>query len=67
MTISPGVKHIQVFHGTSDKIYDYRRDIMDYDLFFISGHEAHKRYEKRGLLKKGTMKEFRAAQYAPLK
>ncbi len=50
----PGVKHVQVFHGTSDKIYDYRRDILDYDLFFIPGYEAHKRYEKRGLLKKGT-------------
>jgi hypothetical protein len=50
----PGVKHVQVFHGTSDKIYDYRRDILDYDLFFISGYEAYKRYEKRGLLKRGT-------------
>jgi CDP-glycerol glycerophosphotransferase (TagB/SpsB family) len=48
------VKHIQVFHGTSDKVYDYRRDVLMYDLFFIPGERAYLRYQKKGLLKKNT-------------
>jgi hypothetical protein len=47
----PGVKHVQVFHGTSDKKYDYSKEVSGYDLFFISGKAAYERYEKRGLLK----------------
>jgi CDP-glycerol glycerophosphotransferase (TagB/SpsB family) len=47
-----GVKHVQVFHGTSDKIYDFRRDVLEYDLFFIPGEHALERYRKRGLLKR---------------
>ena len=50
----PDVKHVQVFHGTSDKKYDYMRFVADYDLFFISGNDAYERYKKKGLLKKGT-------------
>lgn len=50
----PGLKHVQVFHGTSDKKYDYMKFVADYDLFFISGNDAYERYKKRGLLKKGT-------------
>jgi len=50
----PGIKHVQVFHGTSDKIYDYRKDVLNYDLFFIPGYEAYNRYKKRGLLKNNT-------------
>ncbi len=50
----PGIKHIQVFHGTSDKIYDYIKDLLDYDLFFIPGNEAYERYRSKGLLKKGS-------------
>jgi len=48
------VKHILVLHGQSDKKYGYRKDVLDYDLFFITGKESHDRYEKLGLLKKGT-------------
>lgn len=47
------VKHVQVFHGISDKKYDFRKDVLEYDLFFIPGEEAYKRYKKRGLLKTG--------------
>jgi len=50
----PGVKHVQVFHGLSDKTYDYNKKILEYDLFFIPGLEAYERYQKKGLLKKGT-------------
>jgi hypothetical protein len=50
----PGVKHVQLFHGTSDKVYDYRREVLDYDLFLIPGVEAYERYRRKGLLKKGT-------------
>lgn len=50
----PGVKHVQVFHGTSDKKYDYSRAVTEYDLFFIAGEAAYRRYESRGLLKKGN-------------
>lgn len=55
-----GVKHVQVFHGISDKIYDFRKDVLEYDLFFIPGEEAYKRYKKRGLLKtdKGVLTGF---------
>jgi CDP-glycerol glycerophosphotransferase (TagB/SpsB family) len=45
---------VQVFHGTSDKKYDYMKVIADYDLFFISGDDACERYRQKGLLKKGT-------------
>jgi CDP-glycerol glycerophosphotransferase (TagB/SpsB family) len=50
----PDARHIQVFHGTSDKVYDYRKDVLEYDLFFIPGEHAYKRYEKRGLLKRNN-------------
>jgi len=50
----PGIRHVQVFHGTSDKSYDFQKPVLDYDLFFIPGSEAYKRYTKKGLLKKGT-------------
>jgi len=49
-----GVKHVQVFHGLSDKSYDYSKQLLDYDLFFIPGYVAYERYQKKGLLKKGT-------------
>jgi len=49
-----GVKHVQVFHGISDKKYDYQNEVLEYDLFFIPGKEAYNRYEQRGLLKRGT-------------
>jgi CDP-glycerol glycerophosphotransferase (TagB/SpsB family) len=49
----PGVRHVQVFHGTSDKRYDYSRMVRDYDLFFIAGREAFERYRKMGHLKGG--------------
>lgn len=49
-----GVKHVQVFHGTSDKTYDFHREILEYDLFFIPGEEAFKRYKRKNLLKKGN-------------
>jgi CDP-glycerol glycerophosphotransferase (TagB/SpsB family) len=49
-----GVKHVQVFHGTSDKTYDFHREILEYDLFFIAGEEAYKRYKRKNLLKKGN-------------
>ncbi len=50
----PGIRHVQVFHGTSDKSYDFQKTVLEYDLFFIPGSEAYERYKKRGLLKKGT-------------
>ena len=50
----PGVKHVQVFHGTSDKVYDYHRSVLEYDLFLIAGEDAYERYRKKGLLKRGT-------------
>ena len=50
----PDIKHVQVFHGTSDKKYDYMKFVSDYDLFFISGEDAYERYRKKGLLKNGT-------------
>lgn len=50
----PGVKHIQVFHGTSDKVYDFQKAVLEYDLFFIPGQESYDRYNKNGLLKKHT-------------
>lgn len=49
-----GIKHVQVFHGISDKIYDYRRDILNYDLFFIPGSESYNRYEKKRLLQNNS-------------
>ncbi len=50
----PGVRHVQVFHGTSDKSYDFQKTVLDYDLFFIPGSEAYDRYTKKNLLKRGT-------------
>jgi len=50
----PGVKHVQVFHGLSDKSYDYQKCVLDYDLFLIPGADAYERYKKRGLLKNNT-------------
>lgn len=50
----PGVKHVQVFHGTSDKTYDYNRMVLEYDMFMIAGADALERYRRRGLLKRGT-------------
>jgi CDP-glycerol glycerophosphotransferase (TagB/SpsB family) len=50
----PGVKHVQVFHGTSDKSYDYHKSVLEYDLFLIPGADAYERYRRRGLLKRGT-------------
>ena len=50
----PGVKHVQVFHGISDKAYDFKRAVLEYDLFFIPGMDAYERYGKLGLLKRGT-------------
>jgi len=49
-----GVKHIQIFHGLTDKKYHFIKDVLNYDLFFIPGNDDYKRYEERGLLKKGT-------------
>ncbi len=51
-----GLKHVQVFHGISDKSYDYNRELLKYDLFFIAGEYFYKKYEKKGLLKKNTGK-----------
>jgi hypothetical protein len=50
----PGIKHIQVFHGISDKNYDFHTEVLEYDLFFIPGFEAYERYRRKGLLNKGT-------------
>ena len=50
----PGVRHVQAFHGTSDKKNDYRRTVARYDLFFIPGKTAYGRYETSGLLEKGN-------------
>jgi CDP-glycerol glycerophosphotransferase (TagB/SpsB family) len=50
----PNIKHILVLHGQSDKKYGYRKDVLDYDLFFITGKESHERYKNLGLLKGGT-------------
>ena len=50
----PGLKHVQVFHGISDKSYDYSKHVLDYDLFFIAGEDSYERYRKKGLLKKNT-------------
>ena len=50
----PDLKHVQVFHGISDKSYDYSKQVMDYDLFFIAGKDSYERYRKKGLLKKNT-------------
>jgi hypothetical protein len=47
-------KHVQVFHGISDKSYDFQNEVLEYDLFFIPGKEAYDRYEQRRLLKRGT-------------
>jgi len=52
----PGIKHIQVFHGISDKSYDYNKQVLEYDLFFIAGKESFERYRKKGFLKKNTGK-----------
>lgn len=50
----PGVKHVQVFHGLSDKSYDYQKSVLEYDLFLIPGQDAYERYKKKGLLKNNT-------------
>jgi len=50
----PRAKHVQIFHGISDKAYDYHKELLEYDLFFIPGPAAFERYERRGLLKRGT-------------
>lgn len=49
-----GVKHVQVFHGLADKGYSFRKDLLEYDLFFIPGHERYERYKKKDLLKRGN-------------
>ena len=49
-----GVRHVQIFHGLTDKKYHFIKDVLNYDLFFIPGNDDYKRYEERGLLKKGT-------------
>jgi CDP-glycerol glycerophosphotransferase (TagB/SpsB family) len=49
-----GVRHVLVFHGPNDKVYQYQKDVLDYDLFFICGADAYGKYEKRGLLRKDS-------------
>jgi hypothetical protein len=49
-----GVKHVQLFHGPNDKKYNYIKDVLTYDCFFIPGIDAYERYKKKGLLMRGT-------------
>ncbi len=48
------IKHVQVFHGPNDKKYNYIKEVLEYDLFFIPGYDAYERYKKQDLLKRGT-------------
>jgi len=50
----PNLKHVQVFHGLSDKSYNYKKNVLEYDLFFIPSPDAYERYKNKGILKRNT-------------
>ncbi len=45
----PGLKHVQVFHGTSDKPYNFKRDLHDYDLIAVPGKKMKDDLVRKGL------------------
>ncbi len=44
-----GLKHVQIFHGTSDKPFNFHRSLAHYDLIVVPGPKMKKDIEKRGL------------------
>lgn len=45
--------HVQVFHGTSDKVYNLHRKVKEYDLVLLAGERMRETMEKAGLLRPG--------------
>jgi CDP-glycerol glycerophosphotransferase (TagB/SpsB family) len=44
-----GLKHVQVFHGVSDKPFDYHESLRDYDLIAVPGPLRRERIIQKGL------------------
>jgi glycosyltransferase involved in cell wall biosynthesis len=44
-----GLTHVQVFHGVSDKPFDYHKSLKEYDLIAVSGPLRKELIIKRGL------------------
>jgi CDP-glycerol glycerophosphotransferase (TagB/SpsB family) len=45
--------HVQVFHGTSDKVYNKSRKVRDYDLVLLPGERMRETLEQAHLLRPG--------------
>jgi len=44
-----GVKHVQIFHGTSDKPFNYHKSLKRYDLIIVPGPRMKDEILERGL------------------
>jgi CDP-glycerol glycerophosphotransferase (TagB/SpsB family) len=44
-----GLKHVQVFHGVSDKPFDYHESLREYDLIAVPGPLRKERIVQKGL------------------
>jgi CDP-glycerol glycerophosphotransferase (TagB/SpsB family) len=44
-----GIKHVQVFHGTSDKPYNFKMDLRGYDLIAVPGPKMKEDLVLKGL------------------
>jgi CDP-glycerol glycerophosphotransferase (TagB/SpsB family) len=44
-----GLKHVQVFHGTSDKPFNYHKSLKNYDLIVVPGQKMKEEIVKRNL------------------
>jgi CDP-glycerol glycerophosphotransferase (TagB/SpsB family) len=46
-----GVKFVQIFHGTSDKTYNFNRESVHYDLVCLAGKKMLEDFNRKGLNK----------------
>ena len=44
-----GLKHVQIFHGTSDKPFNYHKSLKQYDLIAVPGPRMREEILQRGL------------------
>ncbi len=51
-----GIKHVQVFHGTSDKPFNFHKSLKYYDLIVVPGKKMREDIIARGLAEDGKIK-----------
>ncbi|MCK4804178.1 MAG: CDP-glycerol glycerophosphotransferase family protein [Spirochaetes bacterium] len=52
----PGLKHVQVFHGLSDKPYSFNKSLKYYDLITVPGLKKKEDIVRRGLAEENKIK-----------